>query len=86
MKKPKVIITRRLQDRVEKRMKELFNVELSSAEYPISKQELLSAVKDADGVPNFEFIKSALDIFLSVPEVVVTDKSTLPLSPSVCVK
>ena len=48
MKKPKVIITRRLQDRVENRMKELFNVELSSAEYPISKQELLSAVKDAE--------------------------------------
>ena len=48
MKKPKVIITRRLQDRVEKRMKELFNVDLSRAEYPISKQELLSAVKDAD--------------------------------------
>ena len=48
MNKPKVIITRRLQDRVEKRMKELFNVDLSSAEYPISKQELLSAVKDAE--------------------------------------
>ncbi len=48
MKKPKVIITRRLQDRVEKRMKELFNVDLSNAEYPISKQELLSAVKDAE--------------------------------------
>ena len=48
MKKPKVIITRRLQDRVEKRMKELFNVDLSSAEYPISKKELLSAVKDAE--------------------------------------
>ena len=48
MKKPKVIITRRLQARVEKRMKELFNVDLSNAEYPISKQELLSAVKDAE--------------------------------------
>ena len=48
MKKPKVIITRRLQDRVEKRMKELFNVDLSSAEYPVSKKELLSAVKEAD--------------------------------------
>ena len=48
MKKPKVIITRRLQDRVEKRMSELFNVDLSDAEYPISRQELLSAVKEAD--------------------------------------
>jgi len=48
MKKPKVIITRRLQDRVENRMKELFNVVLSSAEYPLSKKELLSAVKEAD--------------------------------------
>ena len=48
MKKPKVIITRRLQDQVENRMKELFNVDLSSAEYPLSKNELLSAVKEAD--------------------------------------
>ena len=48
MKKPKVIITRRLQDRVENRMRELFNVNLSDAEYPITRQELLSAVKEAD--------------------------------------
>ena len=48
MKKPKVIITRRLQGRVEKRMRELFNVSLSDAEYPISRQELLSSVKEAD--------------------------------------
>ena len=48
MKKPKVIITRRLQDRVEKRMRELFNVNLSDAEYPITRKELLSAVKEAD--------------------------------------
>ena len=48
MKKPKVIITRRLQGRVEKRMRELFNVNLSDAEYPISRQELLSSVKEAD--------------------------------------
>ena len=48
MKKPKVIITRKLQGRVEKRMRELFNVNLSNAEYPISRKELLSAVKEAD--------------------------------------
>ena len=48
MKKPKVIITRRLQGRVEKRMRELFNVNLSDAEYPISRQELLSYVKEAE--------------------------------------
>jgi glyoxylate reductase len=48
MKKPKVIITRKLQDQVEKRMKELFDVNLSSAEYPISREDLLSAVKEAD--------------------------------------
>ena len=47
MKKPKEIITRRLQDRVEKRMTELFNVDLSNAEYPVSRKELLSAVKEA---------------------------------------
>ena len=48
MKKPKVIITRKLQDRVEKRMRELFNVDLSDAQYPVSREELLSAVKQAD--------------------------------------
>ncbi len=48
MKKPKVIVTRKLQDRVEKRMTELFNVDLSSAGYPISRKALLSAVKEAD--------------------------------------
>ena len=46
--KPKVIITRKLQDRVERRMEELFDVDLSSAEHPISKKELLSAVREAD--------------------------------------
>lgn len=47
MKKPKVIVTRKLQDQVEKRMMELFNVDLSNAEYPVSRKELLSAVKEA---------------------------------------
>ncbi len=47
MKKPKVIITRKLQDQVEKRMLELFNVDLSSAEYPISREDLILAVKEA---------------------------------------
>ena len=47
MQKPKVIVTRKLQDQVEKRMMELFNVDLSNAEYPVSRKELLSAVKDA---------------------------------------
>ena len=48
MQKPKVIVTRKLQDQVEKRMMELFNVDLSNAEYPVSRKELLSAVKEAD--------------------------------------
>ena len=47
MQKPKVIVTRKLQDQVEKRMMELFNVDLSNAEYPLSRKELLSAVKEA---------------------------------------
>ena len=47
MKKPKVIVTRKLQDQVEKRMMELFNVDLSNAEYPVSRKELLSAIKEA---------------------------------------
>lgn len=48
MKPPKVIITRKLQERVENRMKELFDVNLSDAEYPMEKKDLLAAVKDAD--------------------------------------
>ena len=47
MQKPKVIVTRKLQDQVEKRMMELFNVDLSNAEYPVGRKELLSAVKKA---------------------------------------
>ena len=47
MQKPKVIVTRKLQDQVEKRMMELFNVDLSDAEYPVSRKELLSAIKEA---------------------------------------
>ena len=47
MQKPKVIVTRKLQDQVEKRMMELFNVDLSNAEYPVSRKELLSSVKEA---------------------------------------
>ena len=47
MQKPKVIVTRKLQDQVEKRMMELFNVDLSNAEYPVSRKDLLSAVKEA---------------------------------------
>ena len=47
MQKPKVIVTRKLQDQVEKRMMELFNVNLSNAEYPVSRKELLSAIKEA---------------------------------------
>ena len=47
MQKPKGIVTRKLHDQVEKRMMELFNVDLSNAEYPVSRKELLSAVKEA---------------------------------------
>jgi len=47
MQKPKVIVTRKLQDQVEKRMMELFNVDLSNAEYPVRRKELLSAIKEA---------------------------------------
>ena len=47
MQKPRVIVTRKLQDQIEKRMMELFNVDLSNAEYPVSRKELLSAIKEA---------------------------------------
>ncbi len=48
MKKAKVIITRKLPLQVEKRMGELFDVTLSKAEHPIERQELISALKEAE--------------------------------------
>ena len=43
-----VVVTRRLPEAVETRMKELFDVELNEADTPMSKPELISAMNRAD--------------------------------------
>lgn len=47
-KKPLVIVTRRLPERIETRMCELFDTELNIQDRPMSEQELKSAVTRAD--------------------------------------
>lgn len=46
--KPKVIVTRRLPDAVETRMKELFDTELSKDDVPMSYDDLVDAVSRCD--------------------------------------
>ena len=47
-KKPHVVVTRRLPDSVETRMRELFDTRLNTDDHPLSQQELVEAVKSAD--------------------------------------
>ncbi|MBL8905355.1 MAG: D-glycerate dehydrogenase [Rhizobiales bacterium] len=47
-RKPLVIVTRKLPDVVETRMRELFNTRLNDADRPLSKAELVEAVKQAE--------------------------------------
>jgi glyoxylate reductase len=47
-RKPLVIVTRKLPDVVETRMRELFNTRLNDADQPLSKAELMEAVKQAE--------------------------------------
>jgi glyoxylate reductase len=47
-KKPLVVVTRRLPDSVEMRMRELFDARLNSDDKPMSQAELIQAVKTAD--------------------------------------
>jgi glyoxylate reductase len=47
-KKPLVVVTRRLPDNVETRMRELFDAKLTVDDRPLSQQELIDAVKTAD--------------------------------------
>src|ERR1700678_2504675 len=47
-KKPLVVVTRRLPDSVEMRMRELFDARLNSDDTPLSQAELTEAVKTAD--------------------------------------
>ena len=45
--KPLVVVTRRLPDRIETRMRELFNASLNIDDRPLTKDELMEAVKTA---------------------------------------
>jgi glyoxylate reductase len=47
-KKPLVVVTRRLPDNVETRMRELFDAKLNVDDRPLSQAELVDAVKSAD--------------------------------------
>ena len=46
--RPTVVVTRKLPDPVEARMRELFDVRLNAADRPMSQAELVEAVKSAD--------------------------------------
>ena len=47
-KKPLVVVTRKLPEAIETRMMELFDARLNIDDTPMSKQELIEAVKEAD--------------------------------------
>jgi glyoxylate reductase len=47
-RKPLVIVTRKLPDVVETRLRELFNTRLNDADKPLSQVELVAAVKEAE--------------------------------------
>jgi glyoxylate reductase len=47
-RKPKVIVTRKLPDPVETRMRELFDTELNLADKPLTREELIAAMQRAD--------------------------------------
>jgi glyoxylate reductase len=48
LKKPLVIVTRKLPDAVETRMMELFDCRLSTDDHPMTREELVAAVREAD--------------------------------------
>ena len=48
-KKPLVIVTRKLPDRVETRMRELFDARLNVEDRPMTQPELVAAVKESAG-------------------------------------
>ena len=47
-KKPLVVVTRKLPDQVETRMRELFDARLNLDDHPMSQPELVAALKQAD--------------------------------------
>ncbi len=48
VRKPKVVVTRKLPDPVEMRMRELFDTELNLSDAPLSRGDLVSAMQRAD--------------------------------------
>lgn len=46
--KPRVVVTRHLMPSVEERMSELFDARLNAADVPLSREELLAAMREAD--------------------------------------
>ncbi|MEP1906121.1 MAG: D-glycerate dehydrogenase, partial [Nitratireductor sp.] len=48
VKKPLVIVTRKLPDQIEQRMSELFDVRLNDDDHPMSQQELADAIAEAE--------------------------------------
>ena len=50
-KKPLVVITRKLPDQVETRMRELFDARLNIDDKPMSADELAAALKEIYGEP-----------------------------------
>ncbi|MGH7126840.1 MAG: D-glycerate dehydrogenase, partial [Stellaceae bacterium] len=48
LRKPVVIVTRKLPDVVETRMMELFDARLSADDHPMTREELVGAVQQAD--------------------------------------
>ncbi len=48
VKKPLVIVTRKLPDQIEQRMSELFDVRLNEDDHPMSQQELADAIAEAE--------------------------------------
>lgn len=47
-KKPRVVVTRKLPDAIETRMMELFDVQLNLDDKPMTKAQLIEAIKNAD--------------------------------------
>jgi len=59
-KKPLVVVTRKLPDSVETRMRELFETRLNVDDRPLSQAELAAAVKEADVIVPTDKIDAAL--------------------------
>ena len=79
-RKPKVIVTRRLPDQVETRMRELFDTELNLDDAPMDRAALLSAMQRADAiVPTMTENSSSQRYAGALGLAFVIDSTSLPL-------